>query len=129
MAKVTVTLSDEMKGFLEGLYESQKKLALAAEHIEAAAEALSKLGLKQDDIAAIIAARAGVSKTAVLRIMATLRRRDLDAYEILAMYISAKENIGREPARKVLKALMDVITQVEGAGQTALATLERSAGA
>lgn len=91
MAEVKVTLSDEMVKFLEGIYETQQKLAVAAEHINAASEALSKLGLKQDDVAVIVGSRAGVSKTAVNKIFSVLRRRDLDAHEILAMFIAAGE--------------------------------------
>ncbi len=54
MAEVKVTLSEEMVKFLEGIYETQQKLAVAAEHINAASEALSKLGLKSDDVAVIV---------------------------------------------------------------------------
>lgn len=125
MAEVKVTLSDEMVKFLEGIYETQEKLAVAAEHINAVSEALSKLGLKQDDVAVIVASRAGVSKTAVNKIFSVLRRRDLDAYEILAMFIAAKENIGRDQARRCLRCLMELVTQVEGAETTQLATAER----
>ncbi len=129
MTEVKVTLSDEMVKFLEGIYETQQKLAVAAEHINTASEALSKLGLKQDDVASIVASRAGVSKTAVKRIMSVLRRQDLDAYEILAMFIAAKENIGRDQARRSLRCLMDLVLQVEGSQPTtAIATLERSEG-
>ncbi|GAI70653.1 unnamed protein product [marine sediment metagenome] len=32
-----------------------------------------------------------------------LRHRDLDAYEILAMFIANKENIGRDQARRTLR--------------------------
>lgn len=124
MAEVKVTLSEEMVKFLEGIYQTQQKLAIAAEHINAASEALSKLGLKQEDVAAIVASRAGVSKTAVNKIFLVLRRKDLDAYEILSMFIAAKENIGREPARKTLRCLMELVTQVQGEAKTALATVE-----
>ena len=124
MAEVKVTLSDEMVKFLEGIYETQQKLAVAAEHINAASEALSKLGLKQDDVAVIVASRAGVSKTAVSKIMSVLRHRDLDAYEILAMFIAARENIGRDQARRTLRCLMGLVTQVQGEEPTALATVE-----
>lgn len=126
MAEVKVTLSDEVVKFLEGIYETQQKLAVAAEHINAASEALSKLGLKQDDVAVIVASRAGVTKTAVTKIMSVLRHRDLDAYEILAMFIAAKEGVGRDQARRVLKGLMDVVNQVQGAETTSLAMVERS---
>jgi len=125
MAEVKVTLSDEMVEFLRGIYETQQKLALAAEHINAASEALSKLGLKRDDVAAIVASRAGVSKTAVTKIMSVLRRKDLDAYEVLAMFIAAKENIGRDQARRALRCLMELVTQVQGEKPTAVATVER----
>lgn len=124
MAEVKVTLSDEMVEFLRSIYETQQKLAVAAEHINAASEALSKLGLKQDDVAAIVAARAGVSKTAVKNIMSVLRRRDLDAYEILAMFIAAKENVGRDQARRSLRCLMELVTQVQGEETTAVATVK-----
>jgi len=96
MAEVKVTLSDEMVKFLEGICETQQKLAVAAEHINAVSEALSKLGLKQDD-----------------------------AYEILAMFIAAKENIGRDQARRTLRCLMNLVTQVQGEETTAVATVER----
>jgi len=125
MAEVKVTLSDEMIEFLRGIYETQQKLALAAEHINAASEALSKLGLKQEDVASIVASRAGVSKTAVKKIFSVLRRRDMDAYEILAMFIAAKENIGRDQARRSLRCLMELVTQVQGEKPTAIATVER----
>ena len=125
MAEVKVTLSEEMVKFLEGIYETQQKLAVAAEHINAASGALSKLGLKQDDVAVIVASRAGVSKTAVNKIMAVLRRHDLDAYEILSMFIASKENIGRDQARRSLRCLMDLVTQVQGSETTELATVER----
>ncbi|MBA7685956.1 hypothetical protein ES703_94387 [subsurface metagenome] len=125
MAEVKVTLSDEMVKFLEGICETQQKLAVAAEHINAVSEALSKLGLKQDDVAVIVGARAGVSKTAVNKIFSVLRRRDLDAYEILAMFIAAKENIGRDQARRTLRCLMNLVTQVQGEETTAVATVER----
>jgi len=127
MAEVKVTLSDEMVQFLEGIYETQQKLAVAAEHINAASEALSKLGLKQEDVAVIVASRAGVSKTAVGKIFSVLRQRDLDAYEILAMFIAAKENIGRDQARRSLRCLMEMVTQVQGTEKktTALVALER----
>ncbi len=128
MAQVTVTLSDEMVEFLRGIYETQQKLALAAEHINAASDALSNLGLKKEDIAAIVAGRAGVSKTAVSRIMSVLRRGDLDAYEILAMFIAAKENIGRDQARRALRCLMELVLQVQGEKPTAIATVERGEG-
>ena len=36
MAEVKVTLSEEMMKFIEGIYETQQKLAVAAEHIIAA---------------------------------------------------------------------------------------------
>ncbi|MBA7537412.1 hypothetical protein ES705_29679 [subsurface metagenome] len=126
MAEVKVTLSDEMVKFLEGIYETQQKLAVAAEHINAVSEALGKLGLKQDDVAVIVASRAGVSKTAVNKIFSVLRRRDLDAYEVLAMFIAAKENIGRDQARRTLRCLMELVTQMQGEGSTQLATVERS---
>jgi len=127
MAEVKVTLSDEMVQFLEGIYETQQKLAVAAEHINAASEALSKLGLKQEDVAVIVASRAGVSKTAVNKIFSVLRQRDLDAYEILAMFIAAKENIGRDQARRSLRCLMEMVTQVQGTEKktTELVALER----
>ncbi len=125
MAEVKVTLSDEMVEFIRGIYETQEKLAVAAEHINAASEALSKLGLKSDDVAVIVASRAGVSKTAVKRIMSVLRRRDMDAYEILAMFIAAKENIGRDQARRSLRCLMELVTQVKGEESTSLATVKR----
>ena len=125
MAEVKVTLSDEMVKFLEGICETQQKLAVAAEHINAVSEALSKLGLKQDDVAVIVGARAGVSKTAVNKIFSVLRRRDLDVYEILAMFIAAKENIGRDQARRTLRCLMNLVTQVQGEETTAVATVER----
>jgi len=127
MAEVKVTLSEEMVQFLEGIYETQQKLAVAAEHINAASEALSKLGLKQDDVAVIVASRAGVSKTAVNKIFSVLRRRDLDAYEILSMFIASKENIGRDQARRTLRCLMEMVVQVQGTKTTTteLATLER----
>ena len=126
MAEVKVTLSEEMVKFLEGIYETQQKLAVAAEHINAASGALSKLGLKQDDVAVIVASRAGVSKTAVNKIFSVLRRRDLDAYEILAMFIANKENIGRDQARRSLRCLMELVVQVQGNESTELATVERS---
>ena len=125
MAEVKVTLSEEMVKFLEAIYETQQRLAVAAEHINAASEALSKLGLKSEDVASIVASRAGVSKTAVSKIMSVLRQRDLDAYEILAMYIAAKENIGRDQARRSLRCLMELVTQVQGEKPTAVATVER----
>ena len=128
MAEVKVTLSDEMVEFLRGLYETQQKLALAAEHINAASEALSKLGLRREDVASIVASRAGVSKTAVTKIMSVLRRRDLDAYEILAMFIAAKENIGRDQARRSIRCLMELVTQVQGEKPTAIAVVERGKG-
>ena len=124
MAEVKVTLSEEMVKFLEGIYETQQKLAVAAEHINAASEALGKLGLKQDDVAVIVASRAGVSKTAVNKIFSVLRHRDLDAYEILAMFIANKENIGRDPARRSLRCLMELVTQVEGAETTPVALVK-----
>lgn len=123
MAEVKVTLSEEMMKFIEGIYETQQKLAVAAEHINAASEALSKLGLKQEDVAAIVASRAGVSKTAVTKIFSVLRRRDLDAYEILAMFIANKENIGRDQARRTLRCLMELVTQVQGTETTAVAVV------
>ena len=126
MAEVTVTLSEEMVKFLEGIYETQQKLAVAAEHINAASEALSKLGLKQEDVAVIVASRAGVSKTAVNKIFSVLRRKDLDAYEILGIFIATKENIGRDQARRSLRCLMELVTQVQGEESTAVATVERS---
>jgi len=125
MVEVKVTLSDEMVEFLRGIYETQQKLAEAAEHINAASEALSKLGLKREDVASIVASRAGVSKTAVTKIMSVLRRRDLDAYEILAMFIAAKENIGRDQARRSIRCLMELVTRVQGEKPTAIATVER----
>ena len=125
MAEVKVTLSEEMVEFLKGIYETQQKLAVAAEHINAASEALGKLGLKQDDVATIVASRAGVSKTAVHKIFSILRRRDLDAYEILAMFIATRENIGRDQARRSLRCLMELVTQVGTAETTELATVER----
>jgi len=125
MAEVKVTLSDEMVKFLEGIYETQQKLAVAAEHITAVSEALSKLGLKQDDVAVIVGSRAGVSKTAVNKIFSVLRRRDLDAHEILAMFIAAKENIGRDQARRTLRCLMELVTKVQGEESRAVATVER----
>ena len=125
MVEVKVTLSDEMVKFLEGIYETQQKLAVAAEHINAASEALSKLGLRQEDVASIVASRAGVSKTAVKKIFSVLRRRDMDAYEILAMFIAAKENIGRDQARRSLRCLMELVTQVQGTETTQLATVEK----
>lgn len=125
MAEVKVTLSEEMEKFIEGIYETQQKLAVAAEHINAASEALGKLGLKQDDVAAIVAGRAGVSKTSVNRIFSTLRRRDLDVYEILAMFIAAKENVGRDQARRTLRCLFDLVIQIQGKETTQLATVER----
>ncbi|GAI09249.1 unnamed protein product, partial [marine sediment metagenome] len=105
--------------------ETQQKLAVAAEHINAASEALSKLGLTMDDVASIVASRAGVSKTAVKKIFSILRRRDLDAYEILSMFIAAKENIGRDQARRSLRCLMELVTQVEGGETTNLIAVER----
>jgi len=126
MAEVKVTLSEEMVKFLEGIYETQQKLAVAAEHINAASGALSKLGLKQDDVAVIVASRAGVSKTAVNKIFSVLRRHDLDAYEILAMFIANKENIGRDQARRTLRCLMDLVVQVQSTETTELARVERS---
>jgi hypothetical protein len=125
MAEVKVTLSEEMVKFLDGIYQAQQKLAVAAEHLNAASEALSRLGLKREDVAAIVAARAGVTKTAVLKIMTTLRQKDLDAYEILAMFIATKENIGRDQARRSLRCLMELVTQVQATEPTALATVER----
>ena len=125
MAEVKVTLSDEMVTFLEGIYETQQKLAVAAEHINTASEALSKLGLKQEDVSVIVASRAGVSKTAVNKIFSVLRRKDLDAYEILAMFIAAKENVGRDQARRSLRCLMEMVVQVQGTETTELATVER----
>jgi len=127
MAEVKVTLSEEMVQFLEGIYETQQKLAVAAEHINAASEALSKLGLKQDDVAVIVASRAGVSKTAVSKIFSVLRQRDLDVYEILAIFIAGKENIGRDQARSTLRCLMEIVVQVQGTKPTPteLATLGR----
>lgn len=124
MAEVKVTLSEDMVKFLEGIYETQQKLAIAAEHINAASEALGKLGLKQDDVAVIVASRAGVSKMAVNKIFSVLRRRDLDAYEILSMFIASKENIGRDQARRTLRCLMELVTQVQGDETKALATVE-----
>ena len=123
MAEVKVTLSDEMVEFLKGIYEAQQKLAVAAEHINAASEALSKLGLKQEDVASIVASRAGVSKTAVNKIFSVLRHKDLDAYEVLAMFIAAKEKIGKDQARKTLRCLMELVIQVQGE-TTDLATVE-----
>lgn len=125
MAEVKVTLSEEMVQFLEGIYETQQKLAVAAEHINAASEALSKLGLKQDDVAVIVASRAGVSKTAVNKIFSVLRRKDLDAYEILAMFIANKENIGRDQARRSLRCLIELVVQVQGTETKELVALER----
>ena len=125
MVEVKVTLSEEMEKFIGGIYETQQKLAVAAEHINAASEALSKLGLKQEDVAVIVASRAGVSKTAVGKIFSVLRRRDLDVYEILAMFIANKENIGRDQARRTLRCLFDLVVQVQGKETTQLATVER----
>ena len=125
MAEVKVSLSDEMVRFLEGIYETQQKLAVAAEHINAASEALSKLGLKSDDVASIVASRAGVTKTAVNKIFSVLRRRDLDALEILSMFIATKENVGRDQARRSLRCLMELVTQVGGTELTQLAKVER----
>lgn len=126
MEQVTVTLSDEMVEFLRGIYEAQQKLAVAAEHINAASEALSNLGLKREDVASIVASRAGVSKTAVGKIMSVLRQKDLDAYEILAMFIAAKENIGRDQARRSLRCLMELVAEVKGAESPPLSIAERS---
>jgi len=129
MAEVRVTLSEEMVQFLERIYETQQKLAMAAEHINAAWEALDKLGLKRDDVAVIIASRAGVSKTAVNKIMSVLQRKDLDAYEILAMFIAAKENIGRDQARRALRCLTDLVLQVgekESTPPTSLTRIEEA---
>jgi len=125
---VKVTLSDEMVEFLRGIYETQQKLAVAAEHINAASEALSKLGLKREDVASIVASRAGVSKTAVSKIMTVLRQKDLDAYEILALFIAAKENIGRDQARRSLRCLIELVTQVQGTETKQLISTERSEG-
>jgi len=125
MAEVKVTLSEEMVKFLEGIYETQQKLAVAAEHINAASEALSKLGLKQEDVALIVASRAGVTKTAVNKIFSVLRRKDLDAYEILAMFIAAKENIGRDQARRSLRCLMELVIDVQGGETTELVRVDR----
>jgi len=125
MAEVKVTLSDEMVEFLRGIYETQQTLALAAEHINAASEALRNLGLKSDDVAVIVASRAGISKTAVNKIFSVLRRQDMDAYEILAMFIAAKEKIGKDQARRTLRCLMELVTQVKGTETTELAKVER----
>ena len=125
MAEVKVTLSEEMGKFLEGIYETQQKLAVAAEHINAASEALGKLGLKQEDVAVIVASRAGVSKTAVSKIFSVLRRKDLDALEILAMFIAGRENIGRDQARRTLRCLLELVIQVQGTETTELAKVER----
>lgn len=112
MAEVKVTLSDEMVRLLENLVAAQQKVTLAAEHITAAAQALAKLGLKQDDVAAIIAAQAGTSKTAVLKILQTMRAGNLDAYEIVAMFISKKESIGVQNVRRVLHSLDTLVIQL-----------------
>ncbi|MBA7666564.1 hypothetical protein ES703_74645 [subsurface metagenome] len=71
-----------------------------------------------------MASRAGVSKTAVSKIMTVLRQKDLDAYEILAMFIAAKENIGRDQARRALRCLMELVIQVQGTETTQLARVE-----
>jgi Fe2+ or Zn2+ uptake regulation protein len=76
-------------------------------------------------VASIVASRAGVSKTAVNKIFSVLRRRDLDAYEILAMFIANKENIGRDQARRTLRCLMELVIQVTGTETKAVATVER----
>ncbi|GAH86446.1 unnamed protein product, partial [marine sediment metagenome] len=80
-----------------------------------------------DDVASIVASRAGVSKTAVKNIMSVLRRRDLDAYEILAMFIATKENVGRDQARRSLRCLMELVTQVQGTETTELAKVVKEA--
>lgn len=112
MAEVKVTLSDEMVRLLENLETAQQKVTLAAEHITAASQALAKLGLKQDDVAAIIASQAGTSKTAVLKILQTMRAGNLDAYEIVAMFISKKESIGVQNVRRVLHSLDTLVIQL-----------------
>jgi len=110
---VEVTLSQEMVEYLERIDAAQEKIMQAAEHINAASEVLKKLGLNSDDVAVIVGARAGVKKTAVKQIFATLRRGDLDALEILAMFVAARENVGRDQARRVIRCLMDVVKDIE----------------
>ena len=128
MAEVKVTLSDEMVEFLRGIYEAQQKLVVAAEHINAASEALSKLGLKREDVASIVASRAGISKTSVIKIMSVLRRGDLDAYEILSMFIATKEKIGKDVARRTIRSLLELVTQVQGTEIKQLISTERREG-
>ncbi len=111
--EVKVTLSEEMVEYLERISATQEKISEAAGYINNAADALKKLGLNSDDIAVIVGSRAGVSKTSVKRIFATLRRGDLDALEILAMFIAARENVGRDQARRTIRSLMDVVKDIE----------------
>ena len=110
---VSVTMSEEMVEYLKQIASTQVKIAEAAEHINAAAEVLSKLGLKPDDMAVIVGARAGVSKTSVKKIFGTLRRGDLNSLEILAMFVAAKENVGRDQARRTIRCLMQVVEDIE----------------
>ncbi|GAJ23992.1 unnamed protein product, partial [marine sediment metagenome] len=42
------------------------------------------------------------------------------------MFIAAKENIGRDQARRSLRCLLELVTQVQGTESTQLLTVERS---
>lgn len=111
--EVTFILADDMVAFLKTLAETQLKIAAAAGHINAAAEALTKRGLKREDVAAIIASRAGVSRTAVEKIMAVMRQGNLDAYEVVAIYISDREKVSRQNVRIVITSLMKLVKEVQ----------------
>jgi hypothetical protein len=125
MAEVKVTLSDDMVRLLENLALSERKIADAAQHIIAAQEALTKLGLTAGDVAAIIAARAGTTKTAVLRIIQTMRGGNLDAHEIVAMFIAKKEGLGIQHVRQVLHALDLLVVQLKATDKPQLAAGEK----
>ncbi len=118
MAEVKVTLSDDMVQFLERLAQSNDLVKQAAAHIVAAGDALMKLGLRQDDVASVIAGRAGTTKTAVLKVMQAIRRGDLDAYEVVATYVAKKENVGIQMVRKVIACLDRLTTELEGEGNS-----------
>ncbi len=114
MTEVRVTLSDDMVQFLERLSASNDAIRQAAEHIVAAEKALSVLGLRQEDIASVIAGRAGTTKTAVLKVMQALRRGNIDAYEVVAIYVAKKEGIGIQLVRKVLSSLDTLVKEIDG---------------
>ena len=110
-------LSEELVAVIRRIEHTNMAVQKAAEKMEAATVALSRVGLTRDDAIGLIAAKAGVSKAAAQKVFAVVKQ-GIDAYDLLSVYLSDRFHVRRTDVRKVLAGLDSLVKTVQQEGES-----------